>query len=276
MSFEEAKIINQKKILDHLIVGHPYYPPRPAFLLIKNGNLKIREQISIYTPSNYSVILIDSNSVYEILEYSHNIDALVVVFNKGYFEKLNLKFNHLSAFRNIRSELKKGYQCDESDFFAIWNNIQNVQYYTENKDEQEYTIDVIESLFSAFIYQLANIVTQQREISKEKMSRSQEVALNFIKLVSANFKKERSVEFYAQKMMLSSRHLTVVLKEIFGKSAIQIINEFILNEAKAQLSSSSKPINEIASQLQFSDQYSFSHFFKKHENLSPKEYRNQF
>ena len=55
-----------------------------------------------------------------------------------------------------------------------------------------------------------------------------------------------------------------------------VISEFILNAAKAKLSSTRKPINVIARELQFSDQYSFSHFFKKHEGLSPSQYRNQF
>ena len=108
------------------------------------------------------------------------------------------------------------------------------------------------------------------------MTRSQEISLSFIKLVAEHYKQEKTVEFYAQKLMLSTRHLTTVLKQILGKNASEIISEFTLNDAKAQLSSTSKPIYEIARELQFSDQYSFSHFFKKHEKLSPSQYRNQF
>ena len=94
------------------------------------------------------------------------------------------------------------------------------------------------------------------------MSRSQEIVLDFIKLVSNQYLEEKSVDFYAQKMMISTRHLSTVLKQEIGKSASEVISEFILNAAKAKLSSTRKPINVIARELQFSDQYSFSHFFK--------------
>ncbi|QIG88409.1 helix-turn-helix transcriptional regulator [Chryseobacterium sp. POL2] len=276
MNFDGIKVFSQENLLEHLVVGHPYYPTKPAFFMLKKGNLKLKEQINIHNLSEFSIVLLDTASVYEIIEYSKDIEIQIVVYEREFIEKLNLRFNRLNAFRAIKLELRKSYQSTENEFMALWNNVLNIQYYLSNSEKQEYGMEVLESFFTAFIYQLANIVSYQRKISKQKMSRSQETALSFIRLVSIHFKQERSVEFYANKLMLSSRHLTVVLKEIFGKSAIQIINEFILNEAKAQLSSTSKPINEIASQLQFSDQYSFSHFFKKHENLSPKEYRNQF
>lgn len=276
MIFEEAKVFSKENLLEHLVVGHPYHPARPAFLFLKEGYIKLREQINVYTLHKNGVTLIDSTSVYEILEYSPDIDILIVAYNRNFFDTLNLKLNRLHAFRSIRAEFKKGYQASESEFPALWQNVLNIQYNIENIDQQEYQIEIIESLFAALVYQLANIVAHQRIISKQKMSRSQEIAFDFIKLVTGNFKIERNVEYYAQRLMISSRHLTVVLKEVFGKSAIQILNEFVLNEAKAQLSSSLKPINEISNDLKFSDQYSFSHFFKKHENLSPSQYRNQF
>ena len=276
MVFEEAKVFGNGNLLEHLVVGHPYYPTRPAFLFLKKGKIKIREQINVFTLYENGVILIDSSSVYEILEYTQDIEVLIVAYHRRFIDALSFKFNRLNAYKSIRLEFKKGYQATKSEFAAMWQNVLNIQYYIDNLEAQEYQIEIIESLFSALVYQFANIVAYQRKISKQKMSRSQEIALNFIKLVSLNFKKERNVEFYAQKLMLSSRHLTVVLKEVFGKSAIQILNEFVLNEAKAQLSSSLKPINEISNDLKFSDQYSFSHFFKKHESLSPSQYRNQF
>lgn len=108
------------------------------------------------------------------------------------------------------------------------------------------------------------------------MTRNQEIVLDFIGLVGQNYLSYKSVEFYAQNMMMSTRHLSSVIKAETGKTAGQMINEFIINEAKALLASTLKPVNEIASILNFSDQYSFSHFFKKHQGVSPTVYRSQF
>ncbi len=79
-----------------------------------------------------------------------------------------------------------------------------------------------------------------------------------------------------EKLGISGKHLSNVLKQENGKSANEIISEFILNEAKAQLSGTTKSISKIADNLQFSDSYSFSHFFKKHQKISPIQYRKHF
>lgn len=123
-------------------------------------------------------------------------------------------------------------------------------------------MESIESLFSAFIYNVSSFVMRNRKNTKGMMTRNQEIVLDFIGLVGQNYLSYKSVEFYAQNMMMSTRHLSSVIKAETGKTAGQMINEFIINEAKALLASTLKPVNEIASILNFSDQYSFSHFFK--------------
>ena len=63
------------------------------------------------------------------------------------------------------------------------------------------------------------------------MTRNQEIVLDFIGLVGQNYLSYKSVEFYAQNMMMS-RHLSSVIKAETGKTAGQMINEFIINEQK--------------------------------------------
>ena len=276
MKFPSVSVFSEKNFSELLVVGHPYYPKRPAFVLIKKGFIDIREQINDYHLTENSIILIDSNSVYEIKKISKNLEVLLIAYDRGFVEKLNFKFNRLNAYRAIRTEFKTVYNADKEEFDQIWGTIKNVQFYTESELDSDYRIETIETFFTALIYQFGNIISRNRKISKQKMTRQQEIGLEFIKLVSANFLKEKSVEFYAQNLMLTTRHLTTVLKQVFGKGANEILSEFILNDAKAKLSSTLRPINEIARELQFSDQYSFSHFFKKHTGMSPTEYRKQF
>ena len=276
MEFTSAKVYTEKNFSEHLVIGHPYYPVRPAFLLIKKGFIKLREQINVYDLGAYSIILVDSNSVYEIREISEDIELIIIAYDRAFVDKLNFKFNRLNAYRAIRTEFKTVYNATENEFNVIWGNLTNLKYYIDSAEDNEYGLEVIETLFTALIYQFGNIISRNRKLSKKQMTRAQEISLEFIKLVSAHHLQERSVEFYAQQLMLSTRHLTTVLKQILGKGASEIIAEFLLNDAKAQLSSTKKTINEIANELNFSDQYSFSHFFKKHENISPSDYRKQF
>jgi AraC family transcriptional regulator, transcriptional activator of pobA len=63
------------------------------------------------------------------------------------------------------------------------------------------------------------------------------------------------------------------VKEITGKTAGEIINDFVLLEAKMLLDNPSLSIAEIADELQFSDQSFFGKYFKRLTGMSPKEYR---
>ena len=93
---------------------------------------------------------------------------------------------------------------------------------------------------------------------------------------ASHHQNNRTVEFYAERQSITTRHLSSVVKTITGKSASQIIALIVINEAKVLLNSSEKPVSEISAILGFSDQYSFSHFFKKHLEVSPSQYRHQF
>lgn len=276
MNSGAVKIYTEKNLLDLLVMGHPYYPSKPSFLFMKRGRLTMKEHINHLVMDDFSIILIDPSSVYEVLDYSDDIEILMLNYDRNFIRNLSLKFNKLNAYHTIGREFKEVYHLEEQEFEAFWRNLHNLNFYINQEGDSEYNIEIIESHFTSILYQFASLIAKTRLISKDKMTRSQEIVFDFIRLVSEFYLKEKSVEFYASRLMLSTRHLSAVLKEVTGKTSNQIINDYILNEAKALLSSTIKPINEIALRLQFSDQYAFSHFFKKHQKVSPTEYRNMF
>ena len=97
-----------------------------------------------------------------------------------------------------------------------------------------------------------------------------------VKLKDNPFRKEkRSVSYYADKMFLTAKHLSTVVKEISGKTAGEWIDSLVVLEAKALLKSSELSIQEIADELHFANQSFFGKYFKHHTGMSPKEYRRQ-
>lgn len=276
MEFHALKIFTEQNLQDSLTMGHPYHPNNPLFLFMKKGKMVIKEQVNIFELSENSIILIDSRSVYEIMEVSKELEVKVLTYHRSFISKIGLKFNRLNIYHNIRMELRRGYTFTDREFEVFWDILKGIDYFLDEIDDLEYAVESIESLFSAFIYNVSSFVMRNRKNTKGMMTRNQEIVLDFIGLVGENYLSQKSVEFYAQTMMLSTRHLSSVIKAETGKTAGQMINEFIINEAKALLASTLKPVNEIANRLNFSDQYSFSHFFKKHQGVSPTEYRNQF
>ena len=111
------------------------------------------------------------------------------------------------------------------------------------------------------------------QISLQEDSRKMELTRQFFLLIMEHYKKKREVSFYADKLHLSPKYLTMVVKEVSGKSVRDWITEYTLLEIKALLMDSALTIQEIVNCTNFVNQSSLSRFFRKHTGMSPKAYR---
>lgn len=85
-----------------------------------------------------------------------------------------------------------------------------------------------------------------------------------------------SVQYFADKLGLTSNYLGDIIKHFTQKSPIENIHEFVIKKAKEMLEKRSDLNNtEIAYELGFEYPNYFAKFFKKQVNLTPKEYRLQ-
>lgn len=86
-----------------------------------------------------------------------------------------------------------------------------------------------------------------------------------------------TVQYFADKSGLTPNYLGDIVKLFTQKSAIETIHDFVILKAKTLLEENNTMNNaEIAYELGFEYPNYFAKFFKKHLNLTPKEYRNKF
>lgn len=79
----------------------------------------------------------------------------------------------------------------------------------------------------------------------------------------------------ADELAITPVHLNRICRSVAGKSASQLVQEHILNEARKYLTYTSYSISEIAYLLHFEYPNYFAKFFRKHTGLSPTEYRER-
>lgn len=106
-------------------------------------------------------------------------------------------------------------------------------------------------------------------------SRKEHIFERFYESLIESYQAERSVRFYADRLCLTPKHLSGVVKEVSGKTVGEWIDDFVILEAKALLNSSSLSIQEISDRLNFANQSFFGKYFKHYTGLSPKEYRGK-
>lgn len=97
---------------------------------------------------------------------------------------------------------------------------------------------------------------------------------DFLKLVRTNYKEQRGLDFYADKLCFTPKYMSSVVKQASGISAGEWIDRYIILEAKALLKSTNMTIQQIGDEFNFANQSFFGKYFKRLVGVSPKEYRN--
>lgn len=93
------------------------------------------------------------------------------------------------------------------------------------------------------------------------------------RLVDRNFRQERMIGFYAEKLAMTPDRLNDHVKRATGVTAGHLIRQRVLTEAKRQLVFTTQAIHEIAYDLAFSDPSHFTRFFRKQTGMTPQAFR---
>lgn len=271
-----VEIFTQHNIFERISADKPFRPENPSFIFIKSGSIKLRQHFNDLELQANTFMVTDPQTVYEVISVSDDFQSRMVSYKRVYITTLSLKFNRLITYRYFRQQMNIGVPLSTADLEVVWKSVNFLKYILDQETDMIYKKEIVEYLFSVFCYLIAGIISQEDNSAMSQMSRKEEIVFLFLNDLANHHLNNRSVEFYAERQSVTTRHLSSVVKSVTGKSASQIIASIVINEAKVYLNSSKMPISEISTVLGFSDQYSFSHFFKKHLGLSPSQYRQQF
>ncbi|WP_175629601.1 helix-turn-helix domain-containing protein [Bacteroides acidifaciens] len=213
------------------------------------------------------------NQIIEHRYFSPDYKGIFFAVSKNVFETLPKMGNMLSLFFYL-----KDYPC-----FNLAPHEQEVvkEYHVFVRKrlrdkEGTYRREVVLGLMQGFFFELCNIFNNHAPAaaaSPKAKSRKEYIFERFYESLVESYQSERSVQFYADQLCLTPKHLSGVVKEVSGKTVGEWIDEFVILEAKALLNSSSMNIQEIADRLNFANQSFFGKYFKHYTGMSPKEYR---
>lgn len=103
--------------------------------------------------------------------------------------------------------------------------------------------------------------------------RSVDIYNDFVSLVAEHYSEAHDVAFYADRLCITPRYLSQVTDKTVGRSPKQIVDDYVMSEAKMYLRTTHLTIQEVAIKLGFRSGAMFCKFFRNHEGCSPKAYR---
>lgn len=210
----------------------------------------------------------------QILQYgevSDDFEGLFIIMSKHFSDNIfphNIK-ERLPLYLSVKNNPIVKLSDNERDLMKTYfDMLHKVVSQKSNPNRTE----IVKHLMLAFFYTSGS---QLHQLDKADKKTKQELLFErFIALVQTYFKQERRVIFYADKLCLTSKHLSAVIEQTSGKSVSKWIDEYVLLEAKALLKSTNMTIQQISDELNFPSQSFFGKYFKRLTGESPKGYRN--
>lgn len=142
------------------------------------------------------------------------------------------------------------------------------------RKQGRYQRDSTIALVRAFYFEICSLLdTRAPLVDDSVQNRSYAVFDQFIRLASAHFKQERSVEWYSSELCMTPKHLSEVVKQVSGRTAGQWLTTLSMIEIKQLLKDSSLSIKEIAQEMNFPNQSFLGKYFKNIEGCSPSDFR---
>lgn len=137
---------------------------------------------------------------------------------------------------------------------------------------------VINKLCEGIFCETLNLYSKRVQghgMAGSQCSRGDALFYRFIVEVENNFKQERAVAWYAERLHVTPKHLSAVVKQVSGSTAGEWIDSYVINEIKRMLTTNDISVQEMSAKLNFANQSFFGKYFKGHVGYSPREFRNR-
>lgn len=133
---------------------------------------------------------------------------------------------------------------------------------------------IVAAYLNALLQELQAIYVEESGKNKNTGQFAADVLTEKYKtLVEQHYLHKQKVSDYADLLFITPNHLNKSIKATTGKTALELIDEMLLLEAKVLLKQTNKHVSEIAFHLSFQDPSYFSRFFKKLTGHTPLAFR---
>ena len=251
------------------LLNQPFIIDEMRIMVITQGSVHAVVNLLPITLNAGDLTFVDKQSTFILLDHSSDIMGQGFTMNDGL---LSLALGG-SLPPSIDGHLRNFHiSLDQSELDIVTRFI-NLLYDTIH--ENNYSSNVFLNLAASLCWWVDCIYTTHGQGESNIQSHEQEVFGQFISLVNAHAMQEHNLSFYANRLCLSPRYLGTLIGKASGRGAKEWIDEALTTAIKVDLRHTSKPLKQIAIDMQFPNMSFFSKFFKRMTGMTPIEYRRQ-
>lgn len=253
----------------HPLMEEPYRAESYAIAYLKTGKIRLQAGLISHDIQAPAIITLAPSVIRSFSKSSELIDLEIIFFKASF-----LLEKHADLFFLLKHDF-----FENSELTVLSQNQQvmekidhifrlvSLTHYSSNS----HATNIIRSYIFVLIYEIDSVY-------REKQTGLPAFTLNplvakFRQLLKASYLTDRRLEFYADRLSVTPKHLSAAVKKNTGKSAGEWIAEMVVLEGKVLLQNSNLTVAQISNQLSFGDQSVFGKFFRANTGMSPVEYR---
>lgn len=244
-----------------------------GLIVCRQGRFTFLLNQKLYTAKAGETLFIPEDTFFQAFQESDDMEVYILIYR---VEPIRDAIGNSVASMYLYSRLttdpcyvwETGEEEEVVKYMLLLDSTLRLEKNTFNHSEQKL-------LLLALTYRLCSVYNRKISPRSDSVGYRYEIFLRLVQLVDEYYMQQRGVEFYADKLCLSSKYLSVVSKSICGYTVQDLVFKAIIRKSVSLLKNTQKSIQEIADELNFPNASYFGSFFKRQMGMSPQQYRKQ-
>ena len=255
------------------VEGKFFFTDEESILRCTKGSAIVTINSTVHPFNSGSNFFLCSGMYFKIGECSEDFEMTSCVFSIQFFNEiyvnLDNKVNDVLVYSAPDLYTEEETLCTNLTIDKMW-------LLNEHKDFA-YRHKVIVSLVLCYLYEIYEFTFRKVDGVKTRNSNPMELVMDkFFNLCYAHHMEQHKIDFYADKLNITPRHLSNITRKTLQTTPKELIDYYLAGSAKRLLLSTFLTNQQIADKLHFPDQATFGQFFKRIVGMPPSEFRNKY
>lgn len=282
LSFDGCILGHRKMLETETTMGLFRFPTRiNAFGVVfcSEGSITINSDLKHCAIGPHTMFVCPPGTIVQVEFRKRESSVSFILCEEEFINRIHIDLKQLlHLFMAVRETPSMTF--GDREWSEIMHSLEAVTNEWRLRRDDPLSVEILLTLFRVLAYRICRAIDDRlgqpaNDAKASNVTRDRNAVYfnTFIEELSKNYLQERSVGFYADRLHLTPKYLTTLLRTTTGRTASEWIDEYVVLEAKNLLKYSTMNIQEVAYYLHFPNQSFFGKYFKQHTGMTPSAYR---